>query len=347
MKSNFTFATLAIVLVDMAYSANITNDSGNVIQSGMRRKLDINITGFGYICTREEVHKIKSSSPIPNSICPSRNWIEPFSETVRIESKSPVVISVGCNKGDDFMVLLNKMSGDASYNFKNYIAKLKAKGAGSSCDFGSPDKVESVEKPKIIYGYCLEPVVSNINLIEGIFKEMKLDSDKIKIIKMAVNSYTGSATFPKVMDAGVEYVGLETSKNFDNSDIVPMSNLDTIVSEHKIGDIIDFVSIDTEGYDAEVIIGFIKTLVTKYVRGLEFEYHLGRRWKTADLLMVITILDVLNYDCYWQGNKGELWRLTGCWHHDYWAGRSLSNVVCINRKERSHAWFEKESKKYM
>ena len=56
-------------------------------------------------------------------------------------------------------------------------------------------------------------------------------------------------------------------------DEVPMSNLDTFVSTYKVADIIDFVSIDTEGYDAEVILGFVKTLVIKYVRVMEFEYH--------------------------------------------------------------------------
>ena len=243
---------------------------------------------------------------------------------------------------------VHRLSGNPSYNPKVYHDELKKRNVGFACEPGKIDKIESFEKPKVVYAYCIEPIDANINLINDIFKEMKLDTTTVKIVKMAMNSYTGFATFPKLSpkQAGTEDLGMEHGGG-TNNELVPMSNLDTFVAEHKIADTIDFVSIDTEGFDAETIIGFSKTLVTKYVRLLEFEYHSARRWQTSDLQMIITMLDLWNYDCFWQGHKDELWRLTGCWHSGYYHNRAWSNVVCINRKEVTHPWFVTHSKKYM
>ena len=48
----------------------------------------------------------------------------------------------------------------------------------------------------------------------------------------------------------------------------------------------------------------------------------------------VDLLDQLGFDCFWAGNAGQLWRLTGCWHDSYYAGRAWSNVACANRRER-------------
>ena len=265
------------------------------------------------------------------------------------------------------------------YNFITYNEILNKRKVQRACPIVNTGEILTFQKPKIVYGYCIEPLDINIKLINSIFEEMKIDTTShVKVIKMAMNSYIGTATFPKNIPIGDEGVGLEsgkkvvtdnvptnsimtvinsfrgikpgteeTSKKYDDEDFVPMSNLDTFVTENKIAGIIDFVSIDTEGYDAEVILGFVKTLSAKYVRLLEFEYHNVRRWATADLQMLITLLDLLNYDCFWQGNQGQLWRLTSCWHRDYSKKRFWSNIVCINRKEASHELFANLSKKYM
>ena len=45
------------------------------------------------------------------------------------------------------------------------------------------------------------------------------------------------------------------------------------------------------------------------------------------------LLDQVGFDCFWAGNAGQLWRLTGCWHDSYYADRQWSNVACANRRD--------------
>ena len=322
---------------------NLNDEDSSFDATRSRRRLDIKIEGYGYTCTGYEIKNITRSEPSRHSSCPSRNWLGPFIESIQSISKTPTFIIVGCNKGDDFVSIANKLSGNNKYDVNAYRSKLSELKTEFVCN-EKEQKIENFKIPKTVFGYCIEPVPSNIELIKKLFNEMKLDEKTLQIVTMAMNSYTGTATFPKDVPIGFERAGIETD---GGGEIVHMSNLDTFVINNKISDIIDFVSIDTEGYDAEVLLGFSKTLVNKYVRVIEFEYHSYRRWKTADLQMIITMLDIWNYDCYWQGDKDQLWRITGCWHRDYYKKRFWSNIVCINRKETNHKWFVNESQKYM
>jgi FkbM family methyltransferase len=58
---------------------------------------------------------------------------------------------------------------------------------------------------------------------------------------------------------------------------VNVTNIDTFVGKEKI-EIIDFLSIDTEGYDGTVILGMAKTLSKGHIRVFEFEYHSNPPW---------------------------------------------------------------------
>ena len=351
---SLAIAFLLVLIVALTFANNDERNTYNLhayrnIDTN-RRKLDISVEGYGYTCTHKELKKIMKAEPINhNTNCPSRNWLDPFVNSIQNVSKTPTIIIVGCNKGEDFVNIVNKLSGNSKYDTNEYVSKLVTRNIKFNCGgHGSIVKVSKSETPKNVYGYCIEPLDVNIKLVQDIFKEMNFDSKDLHIVKRAMNSYTGTVEFPKNVVAGVSVVGMESeSSSVGTTDIVPMSNLDTFIKEYQINEVIDFVSIDTEGFDAEVILGFSKTLVNKYVRLIEFEYHIVNRWKTADLQMIITMLDLWNFDCYWQGNKDQIWRLTGCWHNNYYINRQWSNVVCINRKETAHAWFVEESKKWM
>jgi hypothetical protein len=95
-------------------------------------------------------------------------------------------------------------------------------------------------------------------------------------------------------------------------------------------EVIDFLSIDVEGYDYEVLLGAPMTLQrTKY---LEFEYNWKGPWAAHQLSHVIDRLQTEHgLWCYWAGAHGNLWRITDCWlaHFDtkFW-----SNVACVNTR---------------
>ena len=116
----------------------------------------------------------------------------------------------------------------------------------------------------------------------------------------------------------------------DGPDTVAITTVDQIVSDFRVKEI-DILSIDTEGNDVRVILGAHHSLPV--VRYLEFEYHSVAHWAQSDLQDTVDLLDQYEFDCYWQGNKGQLWRLTGCWHDSYYHKRSWSNIACIKRSE--------------
>ena len=100
--------------------------------------------------------------------------------------------------------------------------------------------------------------------------------------------------------------------------------------------------------DDNMVLGMAQTLAAKKVRVFEFEYHNIGPWATMDLSLIISMIDVHGYDCWWQGNRGELWRLTGCWLKSYDTLRNWSNVVCVNRQETIiHSKMASYSKQFM
>lgn len=325
-----------------------------------RRRLTMKIEGYGYICTHEELIKISSQHPIANSACPPRDWLTLFADSIPKESKKANVFVIGCNKGDEWVTLMNLFSGNSTYNVNAYHSNvldyIKNKTSCNdeqakqvyACDISHRKlKLKVNQDVKAVKAYCIEPIGSNIQLLRALSTTMQFDPSAAVVMKMALNSYNGIAMFPKDQSIGYEIAGLNDNLGDKQPDNVTMRNMDTLVNENLLPtDTIDFVSLDTEGFDAEVIMGFFKTLVTRHVRCIEFEYHKDRRWSTADLQMIITMFDLLTFDCFVQGNDNEIWRLTGCWHRDY-GKRRWSNIVCINRKEPFHSWFERESKKFM
>ena len=99
----------------------------------------------------------------------------------------------------------------------------------------------------------------------------------------------------------------------DNDDIMP----------------INYLSIDVEGYDYEVLMGANKTL--PHVHYLEFEYNWVGAWKDTTLSQAIQHLDTeFGFTCYWAGFNDTIWRITNCWL-DHYDVKFWSNVACVNR----------------
>lgn len=344
--------------VEFQYAKQTENEIGTTFNIH-RRRLSMKIEGFGYVCTDTETDKIAGQFRSFRSNCPKRNWLPHFVYSIENDIKKAVVIIIGCNKGDDWVAVMNEFSGNSTYDVNVYHSNVlkyiqaqtgRVRRNAYACLMDNQKRhVKMGEIIKPVRAYCVEPTENNIRLLRTVTSGMKFDTSTAIIAKVAMNSYNGVADFPKNVSIGSEVTGLNDNLTTTDAepDYVKMRNLDTFVLENlSPSDVIDFVSVDTEGYDSEVILGFVRTLVNRYVRCIEFEYHENRRWRTADLQTVITLLDLLTFDCYFQGNKGQLWRLTGCWHENY-NTHMWSNVVCINRREKSHEWFVKESHKYM
>ena len=312
----------------MAYGRPMLNTDINLslIQSHLQHKR----VEYGARCTPSQLKNIEIANPIESSNCPSRGFW--FASMLKYSSVRPTatIVSVGCNTGDDFVAQVGAFSGNSTYNSKEWVNHLSKDGLTSGPACGRNDVIPTpVKLPRPITAYCIEPMSANIKLVQKIHKTMAFDSQSIFVMQLAMNVFPGMADFPKGRP-GQENLGL--ADGLGNSEIVNVSNLDTFIFEHQLN-YIDFLSIDTEGFDGYVIIGMVNTLARHKVRVFEFEYHIHGPWKTMDLSLIVDLLDVLEYDCFWQGNSNQLWRLTGCWSVEYGLKRTWSNIVCVHRQQ--------------
>ena len=101
------------------------------------------------------------------------------------------------------------------------------------------------------------------------------------------------------------------------------------------------------GNDALVLMGLHYSLGRNVVQVLEFEYNEQGKWADIRLSFILDFLDHHAFECFWQGDKGQLWRLSGCWDESYQQNKQWSNVVCAHRKSKAFNEFVDHSSKYM
>ena len=93
-----------------------------------------------------------------------------------------------------------------------------------------------------------------------------------------------------------------------------------------------------------MLLGLRDTLNRGIVRVLEFEYHVKGKWTEINLITILNFLGHYGFDCFWQGNRGQLWQLSGCWDDLYYNKRRWSNVVCVHRNSHSYPEFVSQSR---
>ena len=108
-----------------------------------------------------------------------------------------------------------------------------------------------------------------------------------------------------------------------------VTTLDKFVQAHSIIRM-DVLKIDTEGNDALVLLGAIKTLAFMRPSYVTFEHHRIGHWAKHDLKDTIDLLDGLSYTCYWATKHAKLYRITSCWD-DSFNKKHWSNVACYSR----------------
>jgi FkbM family methyltransferase len=251
------------------------------------------------------------------------------------QSHRPIAISVGCNKGTDAVNTLGLISGSSKYNVSiwNDVFMDTRKTKPGPCD-QLQKPVEEFRSNRAFDNaivHCIEAMpVTGARLTET---ARKLGwQDHFIVTTLAIADTDGVALFPNVEDEiGVEYLGLGDcyiDKTRHLCEEVPLARLDNFAAQHvDRNSLIEFLSIDAEGYDFEVLVGATKTLQrSKY---LEFEYHESGAWQHHLLSTAIAMLKDLNFVCYWAGSYGHLWRITDCWI-DLYQSHSWSNVACVN-----------------
>ena len=296
----------------------------------------------GMRCSAERIAGILRAKPHRNSNCPvTQAWVDVLLDETA-DMPSATVVSIGCNKGDDFIFQMRDWSGNSTYAPMVYKALAESIFNDSltsprSCTLRADTVREFPYHARPTRGYCIEPLPRTFIFLEACMQELQY-LGPVKLVEAAMSSVHGTALFPDA-EAGRECFGLDfdPENNPYGTVEVEVKTLDSLMRSESI-ETIDFLSIDAEGHDVRVLLGALHTLAAHKIRYFEFEYSEHGKWATSDLEDVIDMLDHFGYDCYWALNSGGLSRLTGCWHPTYAAEAFWSNIACISRRQsRTHA----------
>lgn len=334
-----------------------------------------------------------------------------------------VGVSLGCNKGDDAIELLAKLSGNPNIVVKNFRDAFKSAAAAlyddtllkracpvhnltmldkyhplwkkqqqqeqqlrSKIDSHSSSSTPSISTtrrnvqllpPSTAQVFCVEAGTGTANLLQEALGKMDASwRDHFTITHAAMGAQDGKAFFP-IVAPGTEYKGLcDQSESVEDCESVQMYTVDTYMnkivqpkvmagfavgaggersvsvgsadeSSSSSSFLIDFLSVDVEGFDWEVLgLGGADATLSR-VKYLEFEYHAMGAWPKYNLSNVtVQLWEKHNFICYYSG-VGELWRLTNCFQQ-YFDVHKWSNVACVNPRfdpvlaERMEATFQRQ-----
>lgn len=287
------------------------------------------------------------------SKCPDAMWLEDFytqihsETTASVELQSPFVgIFVGCNKGFDAFNALRMGSGNNFFEKSNWRdAILTNVGSSSSLhhgvcgqdsehQFSLPENSPNNTSTDAIL-HCIEPMPQTYRLLKKSAVQLNITGN-FKVVNAAFSNKDGSVPFPTGAGfrAGVENKGIANCKGVNDADCtnVTMYSLDTYVDENfPSNTTINYLSVDVEGFDADVLLGGYRTALSR-TQYLEFEYNWMGSWKKQRLSALIPMLENnFGFACYWPGTDGNIWRITKCFL-DYYDIHFWSNVACVNRR---------------
>ena len=253
-----------------------------------------------------------------------------------IASSAMVYVNVGANKGYNVAEFLQTfwhggssgVSNQAWHSSMNKIDPSVHAPCGicrSTCTRTPPAKTYNVTA-KI---YAFELLGSNVQLLKQLFAEHRVHGE---IVHATVLNYTGTAYAPHAR-AGEEKVGAHVYRHSHASRVSAIA-LDDFAQRHGV-EHISILDIDAEGSDALVLEGTQRMLSKRSVRILKFEYHGVGVWSAAhpyrrNLKDVINRLYEWDYECFFDGNNGQLAPASGVNWCDQLEIRQWSNLICAH-----------------
>lgn len=260
------------------------------------------------------------------------------------EPYRPIAIYVGCNKAMDAVNTLRMLSSDTVFDKDVWRDRLFANetvSAGNCNQEFAPQfalQNNAAKLPLNAIVHCIEASPITARRLNRTVQELGWQTSLV-VVNAAMGASDGLARFPdqQVNSVGVETISMEDCtitgyKRFCKT--IKRYMLDTYTSQFVLptSQTIDFLSIDVEGFDWDVLLGATRTL--ERVNYLEFEYNWKGSWRNQTLSTAIRHLKERGFVCYWAGSSGNLWRITDCWM-DYYDIRFWSNVACVNTRREA------------
>jgi FkbM family methyltransferase len=157
-------------------------------------------------------------------------------------------------------------------------------------------------------------------------KERFSTLNTLEIYQSAVGSSSGSLLFYEEKNAGEHssFV-LESTADSPIEILVPIITLDSLI-EKKGWDSLDYLKIDTEGFDYHVLAGAKNLLLNHKIRALQFEYNSSWAGSNSTLSGALNLLSECKYSCYLIRADG-LYKLNYKTFGEYF---SFSNFLAIS-----------------
>lgn len=158
------------------------------------------------------------------------------------------------------------------------------------------------------------------------------------VLHRAVSNHSGPHAFPAGCDTELCSVGDAGAST--KMVTVKGTTVDDLVAKFGF-DYVDYMKVDTEGYDPAVLQGAHRSLAGQRIGVLQFEHHGHNLWQHVNLRDVVAQMKDHGYVCYYDGQP-TLARLTDCWDAFYEL-KQWSNVVCVAGDHDLVAWMEAHS----
>jgi len=271
------------------------------------------------------------------SMCPNSVWYEEayskHAAWLEEARRSPTAIYVGCNKAMDAVHSLRMISNDDQFDIEQWKSAFGPFHGVCKQESKKQFPVSSEQKRYLnATVHCIEAMPATANQLKRATESLGWQN-QLMVHEAALASSDGTVRFPNVNNVGVENLRIDNCQHIRYRHLckeIPLYRLDTFANRFLPHDnsIIDFLSIDVEGYDYDVLLGGQETL--QRTRYLEFEYHRVGKWaKEHKLSDAINTMKRAGFVCYWAGNTNRIWRITDCWL-PHFESKAWSNVACAN-----------------
>ena len=258
------------------------------------------------------------------SNCPSNRWQRAIQDT--LQRKHMSYINIGANVGSNVNEFLNMYNRTWKISPKEWHDQTNAGcGACGACKtvFHKREPPPLVEATKSIHVVGVEMMSSTFWKLEEAFRVFQVPGTALHA---AGGDVLQTVYEPHLPRPGHEYQGVATK-----GAPIPMITIDSITTMLPAPDtdVVDILSIDTEGHDALVLQGATTGISRHAFRVIEFEYHGVGAWAKTSLNATVSTLMKHNYRCYWQGNKGVLKRFRTSCNYEF---KKWSNLVCAHEQ---------------
>lgn len=270
------------------------------------------------------------------SYCPGKRsrWLAKIAWI--IASNDMVYFNVGANKGYNVAEFLQtfRHNGTAGVGNRAWHSSLTRLHPSIHAPCGTCRSTCTLPTPATTYNvsakvYAFELLEGNALLLQRLFETHSIQAE---VIHAAVLNHTGVAYAPRARP-GEEKFGVHLGPR-SNAWRVTAITLDDFAQRRDIQQI-SILDVDAEGSDALVLEGTQRMLSLKRVRILQFEYHGVGMWSSSQpggrsLKDVISKLYRWSYECFFDGNNGQLAPVSGINWCDKLEIRQWSNLICAH-----------------